>query len=432
MRWLSRLRFLLPALFTRKRIERDLDDELSFHVDMMTADNVRRGMPPEGARRAALVTFGGVDRYKEETRDTRGLSLLEEIVQDLRVSLRLLRKSPQFTFAALFTLALGIGANTAIFSVVNTVLLRESPFADPDRLLMVWETDRASKTSHEPASWPDIIDLRERSRTVAAFGALVAHPGTLTGVGEPERVTILSVTPNVPELLGVRALIGRTFRDNEGAPGGALYGLLSEEYWRRRFNADQSILGRSLLINDRPITIVGVLPAEADLGIRQIHAKADYGSPLAGPEVELWLAFESSSEITPRSTHPFLTIGRLAPTSTVQSAQAELDRIMADIERAFPENVARGVNLEQYDFVTFGPVRPALLVLLGAVALVLLVACVNVAKPAAGAYRRPSREVAVRRALGAATGRITRQFLVEGLVLTVRALWLVCSWRKRG
>jgi putative ABC transport system permease protein len=229
---------------------------------------------------------------------------------------------------------------------------------------------------------------------------------------------MLGITPNVPELLGVRPLIGRTFRAGEGTANGGQFALLGEEYWRRRFNADPAVLGRSLLINDVPITIVGVLPAEADLGIRQIHAKADYGSPLAGAEVELWTAFESSPERTPRSTHPFLTIGRLAPGATLQAAQAELARIMADIERGFPENAARGVNLEPYELVTFGPVRPALLVLLGAVALVLLVACVNVANLLLARTAVRSREVAVRRALGAATGRITRQFLVESLVLT--------------
>jgi putative ABC transport system permease protein len=414
----SKFRFALAGLWRRDRAEHELDEELLFHIDMMTADNVRRGMDPGAARRAALVTFGGGDRFKEATRDARGLSWLDQLQRDLRWSLRLLRKSPQFTMVAVLTLALGIGANTAIFSVVNAVLLRASPFADADRLVMVWETDRASSTMHEPASWPDVVDFRARSRTLSAIGSMAALAGTLTGAGEPERVAILGVTSNLPALLGVQPLHGRLFRAEEVRPNGARYALLAEEYWRRRFNADPGILGRSLAIDDQPTEVIGVLPAEADLGIQQIHAKADYSSPLAGREVDLWLAVEPTAASFPRQTHPFLTIGRLAPAASLAAAQQELAGIMTDLERTFPENAARGVNLEAYDTVTFGPVRPALLVLLSAVALVLLVACVNVANLLLARTAVRAREVGVRRALGASTGRIVRQFLLESLVLT--------------
>ncbi|HUF78107.1 MAG TPA: ABC transporter permease, partial [Thermoanaerobaculia bacterium] len=338
---------------------------------------------------------------------------------DLLLSLRLLRKSPQFTLAAVLTLALGIGANAAIFSVFDTVLLSESPFAEPERLVMVWETDRASETSHEPASWPDVLDLRERSRTLSAIGSMVAISATLTGVDEPERVTVLGVTPNLPGLLGVRPLLGRSFEAGEGVPGGARLALLGEEYWRRRFGGDPAVLGSALTLNEHPTTVVGVLPADADLGVRQVHAKADYSVPLAGPEIEVWLAAEPSPESYPRQTHPFLAIGRLAPGASLEAAQHELAGIMADLERQYPENAERGVNLEPYETVTFGPVRPALLVLLGSVALVLLVACVNVANLMLARTTARSRELAVRRALGAGGGRIARQLLVESSVLTV-------------
>jgi putative ABC transport system permease protein len=345
-------------------------------------------------------------------------SLVEDLRSDLRLSLRLLRKAPQFTLAAVLTLALGIGANAAIFSVVDAVLLSESPFAEPERLVMVWETDRASGTSHEPASWPDVVDLRERSRTLAALGSMQAASATLTGAGEPERVTALAVTPNLPELLGVRPVAGRSFAAGEGLPGGARLALLGEEYWHRRFGADPAVVGSALILDEQPTTVVGVLPADADLGIRQVHAKADYSAPMAGPEVEVWLAAEPSQESYPRQTHPFLTLGRLAPGASIEAAQDELAGIMADLERQYPENAARGVNLEPYETVTFGPVRPALLVLLGAVALVLLVACVNVANLMLARTTVRSRELAVRRALGAGAGRIARQFLVESAVLT--------------
>lgn len=408
----------LRGLVRRGAVERELDEEVRLHLELEAAAGVVRGLSPDEARRAAVRSFGGVDRFKEAARDVRGWSVIEELARDARLALRLLGRSPQFTIAAVITLALGIGANTAIFSVVDAVLLRASPFAEPDRLVMIWETDRKSGTFHEPASWPDVVDLRERSRTMAAIGLVRAEDGTLTGAGEPERVGLLGVTADVPDLLGVRPLLGRTFAPGEGHEGGARYALLSEEFWRARFAADADVLGTNITINGTPTAIIGVLPAEADLGMVQVHAKADYSSPLAGPAVEVWVAIEPTAERYPRSTHPFLTLGRLAPGATLATAQQELATIMNELERAYPENEARGVNIEPYADVTFGPVRPALLVLLSAVALVLLVACVNVANLLLARTAARSREVVVRRALGAATGRLARQFLVESLALT--------------
>ena len=418
MDWLRGLLQRLRVFLQRDAVERELDDEMRLHLELETAAAEARGMSPAAARRTALHSFGGVDRYKDEARDARGVNLLDELGRDTRLAVRLLVRSPQFTLAAVLTLALGIGANTAIFSVVDAVLLRSSPFAEPDRLVMIWETDRESDTSHEPASWPDVADMKERSRTVANIGSVIAVDGTLTGAGDPERVTILGVTPNVPDLLGVRPLIGRSFAAGEGPLAGPRYALLGEEYWRRRFDANPGVLGTSIMINGQPTAIIGVLPAEADLGMQQMHAQADYSSPLAGNNVELWIAIEPTAEAFPRSTHPFLTLGRLAPGASVAAAQRELAALMVEIERNYPENRARGVNLEPYSRVTFGPVRAALLVLLSAVALVLMVACVNVANLLLARTAARAREVAVRRALGAATGRLARQFIVEGLVLT--------------
>jgi putative ABC transport system permease protein len=418
MDWLRGLMRRLRVFLQRDTVERELDEELRLHVELETAAGEKRGLSPLAARRAALQSFGGVDRYKDEARDARGVNLVDELGRDVRLALRLLRRSPQFTIAAVLTLALGIGANSAIFSVVDAVLLRSSPFANPDRLVMVWETDRASNTTHEPASWPDVVDMKERSRTMADLASVVAVDATLTGSGDPERVAVLGVTPNLPDVLGVQPVIGRSFAPGEGQLNGARHALLSEEYWRRRFNGSATLIGSSLTVNGQPTMIIGVLPAEADLGIAQMHAQADYSSPLAGTNVDMWMALEPTAQAFPRSTHPFLTIGRLAPGASVGAAQQELASIMAEIERAYPENEARGVNLEPYSRVTFGPVRPALLVLLSAVALVLLIACVNVANLLLARTTARTREVAVRRALGAATGRLARQFMVECLVLT--------------
>ncbi|HSJ13472.1 MAG TPA: ABC transporter permease [Longimicrobiales bacterium] len=428
-RWRGLLR-RLRAVFARGSAARELDEELRLHVQLETEAGVRRGLSEGAARRAALVAFGGEDRFREEARDASGLTLLEQLGQDARVALRMLRRNPQFASAVVLTLALGIGANTAIFSVVDAVLLQPTPHAEPERLVMVWQTDRDSETRHEPASWPDLVDLRERSRTLAGLGAMSAGAVTLIGGSEPERVSALAVTPDLPGVLGVTPLLGRTFVTGEGAAGGPKAALLGESYWRRRFGADPAVLGRRVVLDGEPATIVGVLPDGADLGLAQVHARADYSAPMASSDVEVWLALEPSAEAFPRETHPFLVIGRLAPGATVASAQAELAEIMAELETAYPENQARGANVERYGDVTFGGVRPALRLLILAVALVLLVACVNVANLllARGAVR--AREVAVRRALGASTARITRQYLVESAVLTATgaAVGVALAW----
>ncbi|HUE77363.1 MAG TPA: ABC transporter permease, partial [Longimicrobiales bacterium] len=408
----------LRGLVRRSRVEEELDDELRFHIEMETEAGIRRGLSPGAARREALLKLGGVERYKEEARDARGLGPLEELGRDVRLSGRMLRKHPGFAAAAVLTLALGIGANTAIFSVVDAVLLGESPFPEPDRLVMVWETDRASDTHHEPASWPDVVDFRARSRTLSSIGVVVGQDLTLQGEAEPERVTGLAVTPNFFDLLGVRPVAGRLFSGEEGDVNAGQVVLLGEDFWRTRYGADPAVVGLTLVVNERPATVVGVAPAGADLGIRQIHERADYAPSFSGDEVAVWLAFRPTAASYPRQTHPFLALARLAPGARLESARQELEAIAAELEATYPENANRGVNLEPYSDVVFGPVRPALLVLLGAVALVLLITCANVANLLLVRTAGRSREVAVRQAMGAASARIRRQFLVESLTLT--------------
>jgi predicted permease len=407
----------LRSVLLRGRVERELEDELRFHVDMEMAELTRSGVPLAEARRQALRAFGGVDRYAEESRDARGVAWLDELRRDARIGLRQLWRNPQFSAAAILTLGIGVGATTAIFTAVDTVLLRSSPFATGDRLVVIWETDRASGTLHEPASWPDIVDMRERATSFVSIAALMGVDGTLTGDGPAERVSVLAVTANVFEVLGVSPLAGRVFEAGSGPLAGAAHGMLSERYWRSRFNADRAIVGSTLMISGRPITITGVLPAEADLGVAQIHARADYSVPIVDPRIDLWLAMDPTEEIAPRQTHPFLTIGRLDAGVPLARAQAELDGLMAELEARYPENAGRGAHLELHSAVTFGPVRPVLRVLMGGVLLVLLIACVNVANLLLARTASRTREVALRSALGAGAARIRRQFLMEGLVL---------------
>ncbi|MGH7689905.1 MAG: ABC transporter permease, partial [Gemmatimonadaceae bacterium] len=409
----------LRALWQRGAVEHELTDELRFHVDRETDAGVARGLSRDEAGRRALVQFGGLERYREESRDVRGLTWWDEAKSDLRHGWRLLVSHPVFAGAAILTLALGTGANTAIFSVVNTVLLQPSPFHDPDRLVMLWETDRGSGTQHEPASWPDVADFRERSHTLSAIGSLMGADVTITGNGDPLRVAALDVTPNLLSMLGVAPVAGRLFRPEEGRTGNAQVAVLGQGFWRTHYDGDRGMIGRTITVDGQPTTVVGVAPAAADLGIRQVHERADYADTFSGEHVDLWIAMQPSPVAFGRQTHPFLTLGRLAPGATLGAAQKELASISADLEHQYQVNANRGVNLERYSDVVFGAARPALLMLLIAVTLVLLVTCANVANLLLARTATRAREVALRRALGAGPGRLYRQFLAESLLLVV-------------
>jgi predicted permease len=414
----------LRALFRRNVVERELDDELRHHLEMEVDAGVRAGLSPEEARRRALVRFGGVERHKEAARDERGVRWLEEAWRDLRFALRSLRRSPAFTIAAVLTLALGIGANTAIFSVVDGVLVRPIPFRDAKSLYMIWETDRNSGTVREPAAYPDYEDFQWMSKQFSDMGALLATQATLTGSGmTPTRTDALWVTPSLLRLLGVKPLAGRLFTERDAKDGSALV-FLGEAFWRARFGADPGVVGRTIQLYDRPFTVVGILPESAGFGFRQMLGRAAYAGGFAGDgrrSVDLWATMPLPPAYLERDTHPFFVVGRLAEGSSARAAATEMGRIAADLEARYRSNDARGTHVESYAQVVFSPVRPALLTLLAAVALVLLVACVNVANLLLARGTARARELAVRRALGAGGGRLAGQFLAESAVLTLLA-----------
>ncbi|MGH9161302.1 MAG: ABC transporter permease [Vicinamibacteraceae bacterium] len=349
---------------------------------------------------------------------------MQALLHDVRHAARSLRRSPSFTAIAVLTLGLGIGANTAIFSIVDGVLLRPAPFEQMDGLVMVWETDRHSGTTREPASFPDYLDFRERSTRFQELAAFAGAERNMTpDAGDPMRLAALAVSHEFLPMVGMRPLLGRTFSEQEGRPGGPRVALIGEALWRQLFSQDPAAVGHRIRLDGEPHTIVGVLPATADFGALQIFGAAAYGRSFAdrgsSVEVDVWVPLQASPESFPRHTHPFFVMGRLSSGADATIAQQEMGRIAADLERTYPENNGRGVCIEPLADVVFRPVRPALFVLLGAVALVLFVACANVANLLLARGTSRVREVAVRGALGVGIGQLTRQFFVESALLTL-------------
>jgi predicted permease len=422
MTWFSDLSARIGSLLGRRRADRELGEELSFHVDMEAEQLQRAGLSAGEARRQAAISLGGRSQVAEDTRDARGIRWMEDLIRDTKHAARQLQRSPAFTLAAVLTLMLGIGATTAIFSVIDGVLLRPVPLHEADRLVVVWETDRSSGTEHEPSAWPDYVDFKAQSRSLAAVAALRGRVGNLTPLdGEPSRVAGVAVTHDFFGLLGVDPLLGRTFLPEEDVPGGPRVVILGEAFWRSRYAGDPAILGQSIRLNESDYQVIGVMAAAADFGLDQLHARADYHADYLGEgAVDLWVPNAASEAASPRSTHPFLVFGRLAPGASVASASEELGQIAAELEETYPQsNTARGARVESLDTVVFGPVRPVLMLLAVAVALVLVVACVNVANLQLARGTTRAHEVAVRGALGAGAARLGRQFLVESLLLSL-------------
>ncbi len=438
--WRALVRAMLDRITGDPAHDADIVEELAQHLALRYDDLVAQGAGRDRALRTALDEMEEPARLAQSLRDstrprrkaptpppTGGQpSMWNDFVQDLKYGARVLLRSRGFALTAIVTLAIGIGATTAIFSVVNSVLLRDVPFTGLDRLVMVWETDRNTGTVREPSSLPDLIDLRSRSRQVSGFAALAPIERTITPRdGEPTRIAAVVATHELLPLLGIRPTHGRAFTAGEDVPGGPNVALISERLWERQFQRAGDIVGRTIRLNDVETTIVGVVPTEADFGTMQVLRSADYGRGFADRDVrsrvDAWLPLRGDPAVLVRDTHPLLVLGRLAPSAMIATAQAELASIMADLEATYPSNVARGAFIEPLADVIFSRVRSSLWVLLAAVGFVLLIACVNVANLLLARGTSRLREVAVRTAMGAPLPRLVRQFAAENLVLTAVA-----------
>jgi putative ABC transport system permease protein len=418
MRALRAFGLRLVGLFGGSRRDREIADELASHVQLHVDDNIRAGMTPDAARRHALLRLGGVEATKERYRDQRGLPLLDSLRQDVVYAVRVLRKNPGFTCTAVLTLALGVGANTAIFSVVNAVLLRPLPFPAEDRLVMIYATNTKSGDTTDVASYPDYQDW-SRAGSFESLGALAGGSVTVAGSSTAEYVFGARVTSTLFETLGVQPVIGRGFTASEQVAGAPHVVVLSDGYWRREFGGASSAVGQTLRINETPYTIVGVMPPAFRLSL---------GVP---EQLYVPLTIDASRN------HGFLrVVGRLRPGTSLTRAQAEMTLLTGQIAKAYPKtNQYVGANVMPLVDALAANVRTGLLILVGVVALVLLIACTNVASLmlARGAARQ--RELAVRAALGAGKGRIARQLLTESLLLALvggSGGLLIGSWTARG
>ena len=389
--------------FQRKKWDEERTLELRSHIEIEADENVSRGMLPDEARYAANRKLGNATQIREEIFHMNSMAFLETTLQDLRFAFRMLRKKPSFTIAAVLTLALGIGATTSIFSVVNSVLLRPLPYADSARVIVMHETNPS--VGSVAVSYPNFLDWREQSQTIAQMAAVHNVNFNLSGVNQPESINGYGVSPNFLSLLGVRPVLGRDFLPSEEKTGTAPVALLSYKLWQSHLGADPNVVGRTIALDGHDLTIIGVLPQTF-----YFLDKSDVLTPIG-----IWL----DEDMMRRGNRGDMdVVGRLAPGVTAAQARAEMNAIAARLTQKYPlENHGGGMEMNAIRDEFVSDTRPAILVLFGAVLFVLLIACANVANLYLVRSAERTKEIAVRLAFGAKRGRIIRQMLTESLLL---------------
>ncbi|HUK91418.1 MAG TPA: ADOP family duplicated permease, partial [Blastocatellia bacterium] len=409
---LSRARAILMHLYStlrRRNTDMEIEEELRFHMEMTVEENIGAGLPAREAELAAARRFGNVNRVTETAREIRRGHALDVLLQDLRYSLRVFAKQPGLFVMVAATMALGIGANTAIFSVVHSVLLRPLPYQHPEQLALIWSNFQKSGASKAPAAGAQLKEIRDNCQLFQDVAGIWVGGGTFTGEGEPEQVKVASVTPNFLSLLGVRPAFGRLFIAGDDAVQ-ANNLILGYGIWKRRFGGDPDIIGRQVRFGNGVRTVIGVLPADFQLAFPpEANVPAD---------IQAWLPFWNGV-YQDRSTYYIRLIGRMKPGVTVEQAQSDADRMAGLMRSDFTEYNAENVQLQviQLHKDLVSDIKPALVALFVGAGLVLLICCVNVSNLLLTRASGRRKEIALRTALGASRVRIARQLAAESLVI---------------